>query len=127
MSNRNPFFSSKLLTGIQTHPTEHQLFIISDLIKCPTLPIPTNGFKISLPNGSKNVVFFACDKQTTLVGSQMRVCLPNATWTGSQTYCKNLIPFLTAFNYLTTLVFHEPLPLDINCLTSSRARTIIWR
>lgn len=54
---------------------------------CPELSTPANGYKTNLYKGSEDVMVFSCDKRTTMIGSPVRVCRPNATWTGESTHC----------------------------------------
>ena len=64
------------------------IFTIVDLVRCPVLPTPVNGYKTSLLRDSKDVMFFSCDENSTLIGSEIRICQDNATWTGTQAYCE---------------------------------------
>ncbi|KAL9960408.1 hypothetical protein ACROYT_G033860 [Oculina patagonica] len=65
---------------------------ICNAIRCPSLPIPTNGFK----NNCVNVVSepydtqcsFSCNVGYNLTGSPVRRCLENGTWSGEPSYCQ---------------------------------------
>ncbi|XP_028409229.1 hemicentin-2-like [Dendronephthya gigantea] len=57
------------------------------MIQCPRLAPPVNGHLISLTKGSDDVMIFSCDHGTQMIGSEVRVCQRNATWTGRTTYC----------------------------------------
>ncbi|XP_015755016.1 PREDICTED: sushi, von Willebrand factor type A, EGF and pentraxin domain-containing protein 1-like isoform X3 [Acropora digitifera] len=55
---------------------------------CGPLAIPRNGSSIGNRTTFPNEIAFVCDDGFILVGSAVRVCRENGTWSGNQTFCK---------------------------------------
>ena len=55
---------------------------------CGPLAIPRNGSSIGNRTTFPNEIAFVCDDGFILVGSTIRVCHENGTWSGNQTFCK---------------------------------------
>ncbi|XP_059610984.1 sushi, von Willebrand factor type A, EGF and pentraxin domain-containing protein 1-like [Phlebotomus argentipes] len=120
-----------------------------EVITCPKLTPPKNGYFVKHPQGCGNVLNAACGARCKsgyqLVGSSIRLCQQNGTWSGSepecvlkacpalqvpyygQAVCKNsdlnLIADYTPRN--TTFMEYymedehritEPMPIDTNCI-----------
>ncbi|XP_068694975.1 sushi, von Willebrand factor type A, EGF and pentraxin domain-containing protein 1-like isoform X1 [Montipora foliosa] len=55
---------------------------------CGGLPVPTNGSYSGNLTTFPNEIVFGCDNGFLLVGSGVRRCLANGSWSGNQTFCK---------------------------------------
>ncbi|XP_067016808.1 sushi, von Willebrand factor type A, EGF and pentraxin domain-containing protein 1-like isoform X2 [Acropora muricata] len=55
---------------------------------CGPLAIPRNGSSLGNRTTFPNEIAFVCDDGFILVGSTIRVCHENGTWSGNQTFCK---------------------------------------
>lgn len=55
---------------------------------CGPLAIPINGSSLGKETTFPNKVIFRCDKGFILVGSTIRQCLANASWSGMVTTCQ---------------------------------------
>ncbi|XP_075228633.1 sushi, von Willebrand factor type A, EGF and pentraxin domain-containing protein 1-like isoform X2 [Lycorma delicatula] len=111
------------------------------MVHCPELDIPENGYMIQ---GWCSTVMNAgcgirCNVGYSLVGSSVRLCLPNGTWSGSPTECvmKRCPRLQPPENGNITCTFddgEDKLPLDSECnvsctngytLTGSTKRTCL--
>lgn len=54
---------------------------------CPDPGIPINGFKNSSQYDEEERVGFRCRPGYILLGSEVRECLSNRTWTGKEAKC----------------------------------------
>lgn len=65
-----------------------------EVIRCPSLPTPTNGTKHGCVGGSSErygtVCGFSCDLGFSFRGSSSRRCLENGSWSGSIAYCQEI-------------------------------------
>ncbi|XP_068706774.1 uncharacterized protein [Montipora foliosa] len=72
-------------TGEQTNCT---------VIRCPSLPTPTNGTKHGCVGVSSErygtICGFSCDLGFSFRGSSSRRCLENGSWSGSIAYCQEI-------------------------------------
>ena len=57
-------------------------------LKCPILVAPTNGTIECSNQTTGGNCNFSCQGGFNLVGSQVRMCLPSVTWSGSTTSCE---------------------------------------
>lgn len=62
-----------------------------EVITCPKLSPPTNGYFVKHPTGCGHVLNAACGARCKsgfqLVGSSIRLCQENGTWSGTETNC----------------------------------------
>uniref|UniRef100_A0A1B0CMR2 Sushi, von Willebrand factor type A, EGF and pentraxin domain-containing protein 1 n=2 Tax=Lutzomyia longipalpis TaxID=7200 RepID=A0A1B0CMR2_LUTLO len=114
-----------------------------EIITCPKLTPPKNGYFVKHPQGCGNVLNAACGARCKsgyqLVGSSIRLCQQNGTWSGikacpslqvpyyGQSICRNpdlnLVADYTPRN-VTFMEFYmedelritEPMPIDTNCI-----------
>jgi len=61
-------------------------------IRCPSLSVPTNGAKSDC-SGIASELYdthcsFSCNVGYNMIGSSVRRCLENGTWSGETTYCR---------------------------------------
>ena len=56
---------------------------------CGDPGVPENGNKVGISYGVTSEVFFTCSVGYTRIGSEMRTCLSNSTWSGTQPICKS--------------------------------------
>ena len=54
---------------------------------CGSLPVPTNGSSFGHLTTFPNKIVFSCDDGFNLMGSVVRRCLANGTWSGNQPFC----------------------------------------
>ena len=67
-------------------------FSVSAAIRCPSLSTPTNGVKTGC-SGSVSDLYdtqcsFTCTVGYNLIGSSIRRCLENGTWSGETSQCQ---------------------------------------
>lgn len=62
-----------------------------EVITCPQLDPPANGYFVKHPTGCGHVLNAACGARCKsgyqLVGSSIRLCQENGTWSGSEASC----------------------------------------
>lgn len=60
-----------------------------EVIKCPVLPVPENGYFVSAPclSTMNSACGARCQSGYQLVGSSIRLCQENGTWSGQETEC----------------------------------------
>ena len=60
-----------------------------ELVQCPEVNDPTNGcaFKEHLVRGIGDIVEYTCSSGYDLVGSYIRTCQPDGTWTKNTPQC----------------------------------------
>jgi len=81
-------------------------FIVTILDHCPPLEVPDNGtvywgFSSFIDVG--DICVITCDKGFELIGSTIRTCLGNQTWSGTEATCKKTLgeSFYCLFEYNT--------------------------
>lgn len=76
-----------------------------EMIGCPTLARPENGYFMKDPSECKQVVNAACGARCKsgykLVGTSIRLCQENGTWSGNEVKCE--CTFLRLLYTLTTM------------------------
>lgn len=69
------------------------IIIIFEAIDCGKLHVPLNGTMVGNQTTYPNILKFSCDEGFILVGSSMRECQTNGTWSGNETKCQGLMTF----------------------------------
>ena len=64
------------------------LFISYSARDCGPLPIPRNGSSVGKNTTFPNSIVFDCDDGFILLGSNIRNCQANGTWSGNQAFCE---------------------------------------
>lgn len=59
-------------------------------ILCPVLPNITNGVVIIVSRLVDALAFYNCSDGFEIVGNDVRVCLENGNWNGTEPICKGL-------------------------------------
>lgn len=55
---------------------------------CGPLAVPRNGSSIGNLTVFPNKILFGCDEGFNLMGSAVRHCQENGTWSGNRTFCE---------------------------------------
>ena len=55
---------------------------------CGHLPVPRNGSSYGNLTTFPNEIGFVCDDGFILVGSKVRACQENGSWSGNETFCE---------------------------------------
>ena len=55
---------------------------------CGPLAVPTNGSSTGDLTVFPNKILLGCDEGFNLIGSDVRSCQENGTWSGNQTFCE---------------------------------------
>ena len=78
-------------------------FYFCSAVDCGILPVPLNGSIQGSVSTFPNVLEFSCDNGFTIVGSVVRKCQANATWSGRTAFCKGAY-FVCLFLFVVVVV-----------------------
>lgn len=79
-----------------------------EILTCPALDAPENGYFVKHPTGCGHVLNAACGSRCKagyqLVGSSIRLCQENGTWSGTEAKC---VCELKNLNYIFFKLIYE--------------------